>query len=621
MKFTTFMTQYCNFVFTFFKYMFTKNIELIYLKKEDSMINTKKTLSWHLILITIIIVCGSIWSANGHPEMPHTFYGSVTGAVDGQTINAYVNNISTSSTVNEGWYVNLDVPADDPETLEREGGCNGDSIYFSIDGQPVGNCIFNIGGFNRLDFNPNLSSNSTLVVIQEAVDNRLRESTPDTVLGGDKFIDAGKIDNFGNFHSIIWFDLSRFNSTDFIETATLSMFWYYENHNHSTNVCIYRPADWDANYVTWNSHANNIAWINPGGDWYDKDNTVQGAEPFATVAFPADTPPDNMYHDFNITELVQDYVTGTYDNTGFFIEVNEIENSYIAFYSSDSSNTSQQPRLTITYTPETEPLDHAPVLNTIGNKSVNEGSLLEFSILASDPDGDDISYSAANLPGGASFDSAALIFSWTPDEGQEGLYNVHFEVTDGSLTDTEDITITVNNISQVISQPSVKDPTSTQFIIPDDTDNNPLWGETSQLTVNVTSDNGIDSVTIDLSAVGGSSTHSMENIGGNTWSATTNAAAGTPPRIYDLQVNATDIHGHSNTSVEISLKVIRNGDTSGDDIVNIADAMLLANHISHPDQYTISSVFVADVTGDGIINIADAMLLANSVSYSGHILC
>lgn len=42
--------------------------------------------------------------------------------------------------------------------------------------------------------------------------------------------------------------------------------------------------------------------------------------------------------------------------------------------------------------------------------------------------------------------SIARPFSWRPDYGPAGSYpDVHFEVTDGYLTDTESITITVNN--------------------------------------------------------------------------------------------------------------------------------------------------------------------------------
>jgi PKD repeat protein len=68
------------------------------------------------------------------------------------------------------------------------------------------------------------------------------------------------------------------------------------------------------------------------------------------------------------------------------------------------------------------PINRAPVLAPIGDKSISEGSLLEFTISASDPDGDSLTYSADNLPTGATFDPATRTFSWTPDYGQASSY-------------------------------------------------------------------------------------------------------------------------------------------------------------------------------------------------------
>ncbi len=84
-----------------------------------------------------------------------------------------------------------------------------------------------------------------------------------------------------------------------------------------------------------------------------------------------------------------------------------------------------------------------PVLDLIGDKTVNTGELLEFTISATDPDGGNLSYSASNLPPEASFNPETRTFSWTPVEAGSYL-NVHFEVSDGSLTDSENITVTVN---------------------------------------------------------------------------------------------------------------------------------------------------------------------------------
>jgi uncharacterized protein YjdB len=93
-----------------------------------------------------------------------------------------------------------------------------------------------------------------------------------------------------------------------------------------------------------------------------------------------------------------------------------------------------------------------PVLSPIGNRSVDEGVTLAFVVTGSDPDGDGLSFSASNLPTGASFDAATQTFSWTPDFGSAGVYtNVLFTVTDDgtpSESDAEAVTITVGDVNR-----------------------------------------------------------------------------------------------------------------------------------------------------------------------------
>jgi PKD repeat protein len=82
-----------------------------------------------------------------------------------------------------------------------------------------------------------------------------------------------------------------------------------------------------------------------------------------------------------------------------------------------------------------------PVLATIGNKSVNENQLLTFTISATDPDGDSLTYSASPLPSGATL--TGQTFAWTPASTQTGLYTITFTVSDGTLTDSRTATLTV----------------------------------------------------------------------------------------------------------------------------------------------------------------------------------
>ncbi len=94
------------------------------------------------------------------------------------------------------------------------------------------------------------------------------------------------------------------------------------------------------------------------------------------------------------------------------------------------------------------PPNNPPVLAAIGPKTLNEGDVFSFGVTATDADaGDTVTLSASNLPSGAVFvdnGNRTGTFSWTPNPNQAGTYaNVHFEVTDGTATDSEDITITV----------------------------------------------------------------------------------------------------------------------------------------------------------------------------------
>lgn len=71
-----------------------------------------------------------------------------------------------------------------------------------------------------------------------------------------------------------------------------------------------------------------------------------------------------------------------------------------------------------------------PVWNTIGTQNAVPNRLIQFTVFATDADGDQITYSALNLPAGAYFDGYTRTFSWTPDEYQLGAHIVTFTAYD-----------------------------------------------------------------------------------------------------------------------------------------------------------------------------------------------
>ncbi len=97
-----------------------------------------------------------------------------------------------------------------------------------------------------------------------------------------------------------------------------------------------------------------------------------------------------------------------------------------------------------------------PVLDPIGNKTVNEGSLLAFTATATDPNsGQTLTFSldtgGPGVPAGAGIDPIAGVFTWTPTEAQgPASYVLTVRVTDNGappLSDFETITITVNEVN------------------------------------------------------------------------------------------------------------------------------------------------------------------------------
>ncbi|MFA5794765.1 MAG: putative Ig domain-containing protein, partial [Candidatus Brocadiia bacterium] len=94
-------------------------------------------------------------------------------------------------------------------------------------------------------------------------------------------------------------------------------------------------------------------------------------------------------------------------------------------------------------------LYRAPVFNAIGNKTIAEGATLTFTVSATDPDGDTITYMGINLPAGATFNTTTNVFTWVPNYNQAATYaGIRFRATDSTYLYTEEtITITVTDVA------------------------------------------------------------------------------------------------------------------------------------------------------------------------------
>jgi hypothetical protein len=90
-----------------------------------------------------------------------------------------------------------------------------------------------------------------------------------------------------------------------------------------------------------------------------------------------------------------------------------------------------------------------PTLAAVAAKSIKEQEALQFTVSATDPENDALTYSASGLPTGATFSTSTRAFSWTPAIGQNGSYSVKFFASDGLLSDSTTVSITVAKILYV----------------------------------------------------------------------------------------------------------------------------------------------------------------------------
>ena len=93
-----------------------------------------------------------------------------------------------------------------------------------------------------------------------------------------------------------------------------------------------------------------------------------------------------------------------------------------------------------------------PVMSPIASQTVVEGNPQAFTVTASDPNGDHLTYSLVGAPAGASIDPVSGAFSWTPTEAQgPGSYSFTVRVTDdGNPVQAADqaVAVTVTEANQ-----------------------------------------------------------------------------------------------------------------------------------------------------------------------------
>jgi len=81
-----------------------------------------------------------------------------------------------------------------------------------------------------------------------------------------------------------------------------------------------------------------------------------------------------------------------------------------------------------------------PILEPIGDRTVNENETLIIQLNATDPDNDTLTFrtnAGEVLPSPIEFNETLGLFTWTPTFDDSGVYEILFNVTDGNFTSSE----------------------------------------------------------------------------------------------------------------------------------------------------------------------------------------
>jgi len=132
------------------------------------------------LILAVMLSLGLATPAMAAPQIPHAFYGNVTiggePAPDGIVISARIGSTEyeTTTTVDGkyGYSPTFMVPADDPETPEKEGGVNGDTIEFYLQGSKVASCTFANGQVTPLDLEAEVLPDFNITVSPSSVSVR-----------------------------------------------------------------------------------------------------------------------------------------------------------------------------------------------------------------------------------------------------------------------------------------------------------------------------------------------------------------------------------------------------------------------------------------------------------------
>jgi hypothetical protein len=246
----------------------------------------------------------------------------------------------------------------------------------------------------------------------------------------------------------------------------------------------------------------------------------------------------------------------------------------------------------------------APVISSADTDTASVGTLFNYTLTATDADGDTLTYQASLLPAWLTFDAASAELSGTPPAGSAGDYQITLAVSDGMDSTSMFLTISIANNAPAI--------TSTAS-------NNGVVGVTYSYTLTA---NDADADTLIYSSV--------TLPAWATFDATSGLLTGKPTAVGDSEVELSVSDGEASVNQKFTLVVtnIPSVVISFDQSVVFSDfGGAVTDVITNPDQTSINTSdqvgrmqkFAGEVFGGTTISLDDPITLAAKLLFGQEI--
>jgi hypothetical protein len=230
------------------------------------------------------------------------------------------------------------------------------------------NSNFHLTGFTIYDSQPDSTTGK---------DTYIQENSNNTNYGSNTKMLVGK-DGLGRNHkSLIEFNISSIPAGNTVVSAKLQINVLYSSSDNNITISLYRlTSPWNESEATWSNRTISELWNTTGGSYAEEVDSLQFSN-------------ESRFYNFTITNLVRNWVNGSYTNYGIILVSNDSSTgNRREIDSSDSTNSSARPKLVIDYTENAPPF----IINITTDSNLTDfkqvGKQVNFTIFWNDLEGD-----------------------------------------------------------------------------------------------------------------------------------------------------------------------------------------------------------------------------------------